>query len=165
MKQRLLSKNNFSWGSAIAYFKHLPKFLSFVFSQEPVWKDLKGFKRSHMEQYIQWLHEYSKNNLTQRNAHPENYVARALNYIGKVLEDIQRYEYEIAPETNVRLLIFPEDRPKLRKKSIDQIDYIPDYVLEQLFVHINELHKQVVPVVWVAFKTGLRISDVLGLNL
>ena len=63
-----------------------------------------------------------------------------------------------------RLLLFPEDKPKLRKKSIDQIDYIPDYVLEQLFTHINDLHKDVIPVVWVAFKTGLRISDVLGLT-
>ncbi|UOQ91848.1 tyrosine-type recombinase/integrase [Halobacillus shinanisalinarum] len=164
IKQRLLSKNNFSWSSARAFLKHLPKFLSFVDSHEPEWKDLKGLKRSHMELYIQWLHEYSKNNLTQRNAHPENYVGRALSYVGKFLEDIQRYGYEIAPETHVQLLLFPDDKPKLRKKSVDQIDYIPDYVLEQLFAHINELHKQVVPVVWVAFKTGLRISDVLGLT-
>ena len=63
-----------------------------------------------------------------------------------------------------RLLLFPEDKPKLKKKSIDQIDYIPDYVLEQLFMHIDDLHKEVVPVVWVAYKTGLRISDVLGLT-
>ena len=82
----------------------------------------------------------------------------------KFLEDIQRYEYDIAPETPVRLLIFPEDKPKLRKKSIDQIDYIPDYVLEQLFTHLNDLHSDVIPVIWIAFKTGLRISDVLGLT-
>jgi hypothetical protein len=37
-------------------------------------------------------------------------------------------------------------------------------VLEQLFTHINELHKDVQSVIWVAFKTGLRISDVLGLT-
>ncbi|MDF9763493.1 hypothetical protein OKW24_005266 [Peribacillus simplex] len=51
-----------------------------------------------------------------------------------------------------------------KKKSVDQIDYIPDYVLEQLFIHINDLPKDLIPVVWVAFKTGLRISDVLGLT-
>jgi integrase len=90
-------------------------------------------------------------------------VSSSLTIIQKFLEDIQRYEYDIAPETHVRLLMFPEDKPKLRKKSIDQIDYIPDYVLEQLFTHINDLHKDVIPVVWVAFKTGLRISDVLEL--
>lgn len=88
-----------------------------------------------------------------------------MNTLQKFLEDIQRYEYEMAPETHVRLLIFPEDKPKLRKKSIDQIDYIPDYVLEQLFTHINDLHKDIIPVVWVAFKTGLRISEVLSITM
>ncbi|MCM3736834.1 tyrosine-type recombinase/integrase [Bacillus cytotoxicus] len=164
IKQRLLSKNHFSWGTARSYLAYLPSFLSLIFSLEPSWMNLKGLKRSHMERYIQWLHEYAKNNLTRKNAHPERYILNGLNFIGKFLEDIQRYEYDIAPDTNIRLLLFPEDKPKLKKKSIDQIDYIPDYVLEQLFMHIDNLHKEVVPVVWVAYKTGLRISDVLGLN-
>lgn len=164
IKQRLLSKNNFSWGTAKGYLKVLPNFTSLIFATEPTWKDLKGLKRSHIERYIQWLHEYAKSNLTQRNAHPEHYIRTSQNYVGKFLEDIQCYEYDIAPETPIQLLLFPEDKPKLRKKSIDQIDYIPEYVLEQLFTHINDLHKDVIPVVWVAFKTGLRISDVLGLT-
>lgn len=164
IKQRLLSKNNFSWGTAKGYLKVLPNFTTLIFATESTWKDLKGLKRSHIERYIQWLHEYAKSNLTQRNAHPEHYIRKSQNYVGKFLEDIQRYEYDIAPETPIQLLLFPEDKPKLRKKSIDQIDYIPEYVLEQLFTHINDLHKDVIPVVWVAFKTGLRISDVLGLT-
>ncbi|MFJ8531497.1 tyrosine-type recombinase/integrase [Bacillus sp. NPDC094106] len=163
-KQCLLSKNHFSWGTAANYLRVLPQFLSFLFSLEPTWDDLKRLKRSYIERYIQWLHEYSKNKVTQKNAHPEHYVMISLTRLGKFLEDIQRYEYDIAPETPVRLLIFPEDKPKLRKKSIDQIDYIPDYVLEQLFTHLNDLHSDVIPVIWIAFKTGLRISDVLGLT-
>ncbi len=164
IKQRLLSKNKFSWSSAKSYLHNLSKFLSFVFSQEPTWENLKGLKRSHMEQYIQWLHEYAKSNVKQKNAHPEHFISNTLVYVGQFLEDIQRYEYDIAPETHVQLLLFPEDKPKLRKKSVDQIDYIPDFVLEQLFTYINDLHKDVIPVVWVAYKTGLRISDVLGLT-
>jgi integrase len=163
IKQRL-SKNNFSWGTAREYLKYLPEFLSFVFSLEPIWDDLKGLKRSHMEQYIQLLHEYAKSNLRRKDAHPERYIAEGLKIIGKFLEDIQKYEYDIAPEKHVRLLLFPEDKPKRRKKSIDQIEHIPEFVLEQLFTHINELHKDVIPVILVAFKTGLRISDVLGLT-
>ncbi|TDK54240.1 transposase [Bacillus salipaludis] len=164
IKQRLLSKNNFSWGTAREYLKYLPEFLSFVFSLEPIWDDLKGLKRSHMEQYIQLLHEYAKSNLRRKDAHPERYIAEGLKIIGKFLEDIQKYEYDIAPEKHVGLLLFPEDKPKRRKKSIDQIEHIPEFVLEQLFTHINELHKDVIPVILVAFKTGLRISDVLGLT-
>lgn len=163
-KQRLLSKNHFSWCSAKGYLIHLSRFWSLIFSLEPSWTNLKGLKRSHMERYIQWLHEYTRSNLTQKNAHPESHIQLALTYIGKFLRDTQRYEYDIAPDTRIQLLLFPEDKPKLKKKSIDQIDYIPDYVLEQLFMHIDDLHKDVVPVVWVAYKTGLRISDVLGLT-
>lgn len=165
IKQRILSKNQFSWSSARMYLIYITGFLSFILSLEPTWNDLKGLKRSHMKQYIQWLHEYAQTNLKQRNAHPEDHVAKGLTYIGKFLNDIQLFEYDIAPETNGRLLLFPEDKPKLRKKSFDQIDHIPNFVLDQLFTHINGLHQEVIPVVWVAFKTGLRISDVLGLNV
>ncbi|MGR5874070.1 tyrosine-type recombinase/integrase [Bacillus pacificus] len=36
--------------------------------------------------------------------------------------------------------------------------------MEQLFTHINDLHPDVQPIVWIAYKTGLRISDTLGLT-
>ncbi|WP_332633054.1 tyrosine-type recombinase/integrase [Halalkalibacter flavus] len=163
-KQRLLSKNKFSVGTANKYVDKLSIFFSFIFSIEPTWQDFKALKRSHLEKYIEHLHEYTKYNLKQRNSNPEDFVRKSLSTVQKFLEDIQRYEYEIAPETHVRLLIFPEDKPKVRKRSIDQIDYIPDHVLEQLFTQIDDLHKEVTPVVWIAFKTGLRISDVLGLT-
>ncbi|MES5938937.1 MULTISPECIES: tyrosine-type recombinase/integrase [unclassified Bacillus cereus group] len=163
-KQRLISKNKFSWSTALNYVINLSKFFTFIFALEPTWKDLKTLKRTHIEKYIEYLHEYAKNNSRNQNLYPEQNVITSLSALQKFLEDIQRYEYEMAPETHVRLLISPEDKPKLRKKSIDQIDYIPDSVLEQLFTHINDLHKDVQPVVWIAFKTGLRISDVLGLT-
>ncbi|HHT7240209.1 tyrosine-type recombinase/integrase [Bacillus cereus] len=160
IKQRLISKNHFSWSSACNYLKALPKFLSFIFSMEPAWNDLKGLKRSHMEKYIQWLQEYAN----KKSADPEKYISEKLKIIGKFLEDIQLCDYDISPDTHVRLLLFPGDTPKLRKKSIGKIDYITDFVLEQLFTHLNDLHSEVIPVVWIAFKTGLRISDVLGLT-
>ena len=87
-----------------------------------------------------------------------------MNSIQKFLSDIQLREYDIAPIKNIRVLIFPEDKPKVTKKSNDQIDYVPDFVLEQLFDNINKLHKDVISVVYVMLKTGLRISDALGLT-
>lgn len=163
-KQRLLSKNRFSWSTAMNYLKVLPKFFTFIFSLEPAWKDLKLLKRNHIEKYIEYLHEYTQTKLTQKSANPELYTKSALSIVQKFLEDIQRYEYAMAPEKHVRLLIFPEDKPEPRKKSLEQIGYIPDFILEQLFSQLDELHKDVAPVVWVAFKTGLRISDVLELT-
>ncbi|MGG3652607.1 tyrosine-type recombinase/integrase [Bacillus pseudomycoides] len=161
IKQRLMGRQDLSFATARVYSRTLTKFFSFIFSLEPTWNDLKDLKRSHMELYIQWLHEDTKNKGIEN---PERYISEGLKLISKFLGDIQKYEYDIAPTTNVRLLIFPGDKPKVKKKPYGQIDYIPDFVLEQLFVHLNELHKDIIPVVWVAFKTGLRISDVLELT-
>lgn len=164
-KQRLLANNKFSWGSAQCYmYLGLNNFINFILELEPKWNDLRGLERSHIEGYIEWLNSYVKNNINRKNANPSKYKIMALGCIQKFLLDIQVREYSIAPIKNVRILIFPEDKPKLKKKSYDQIDYVPDFILDQLFKHINNLHKQIVPVIWVMYKTGLRISDVLGLN-
>ncbi|EDZ57029.1 transposition regulatory protein TnpB [Bacillus cereus H3081.97] len=162
-KQRLLSKNKFSWGTAQNYLGTLSTFFTFIFRIEPLWENLEHLNRTHIERYIEHIHDHS-NNSKRPDSHPERYVNSTLSIIQKFLEDIQRYEYEMAPKNHIRLLIFPEDRPKLRKKPRDHINYIPDYVLEQLFTHIDDLHKDVIPVIWIAFKTGHRISDILGLT-
>lgn len=164
IKQRLLSKHNFVWCTATNYMKLLPNFLNFISSIEPSWNDFRKLSRKHIEQFIEWLHQYVSCHLKRRNAHPESYILMSMSIISKFLADIQRYEYAMAPEHSVRKLIFPEDKPKTKKKSYDQIDHIPQLVLEQLFEKLNHLHQDFQPVIWVAFKTGLRISDVLGLK-
>lgn len=58
----------------------------------------------------------------------------------------------------------PQDLPKHEKIEKNQIDYIPDFVLDQLFENINSLPEEIIPIIWIAFKTGLRISDVLTLK-
>ncbi len=118
----------------------------------------------HIEKYIESLNEYTKHNLTQRNANPNSYKIFALNCIQKFLDNIQREEYDIAPQKDVKRLILPDDKPRLKKKLYDQIDYIPDYVLEQLMNNIDRLHEEVKPVVLIMLYTGLRISDTLSLK-
>ena len=120
--------------------------------------------RHHILKYIEQLNIYAKNNLTQKNANPKQYIARSLTTIQKFLGDIQIREYDIAPIKSVNVLIFPEDKPKVPKKSNDQIDYVPDFVLEQLFDNINNLCEEVIPVVYIMYKTGLRVSDALKLT-
>jgi hypothetical protein len=71
----------------------------------------------------------------------------------KIWDIINLATIAIAPYQDIRFLIYPQDLPKHEKKNSSQIDYIPDFVLEQLFEHINDLHKDLIPVVWIAFKT------------
>ena len=160
IKQRLISSENFSWGTAVSYLNTISIFVNTVCELEPIWNDLKGLERQHILKYIERLNIYAKENSTN----PKQYVAKSLSIVQKFLLDIQVREYDIASIKNVKTLILPEDKPKLSKKSNDQIDYISDFVLEQLFDNINNLHTDVIPVVYTMFKTGLRISDVLGLK-
>ena len=163
-KQRLLSRNNFSIGTARNYCKHIPIFLNFINQLEPTWTDLKGLNRGHVQKFIAYLNEYAQTQLTNKNENPTHYILKSLSTVETFLSDIQRYDYEIAPMTPIQKLIYRDDKPKQPKKSADKVDYIPDFVLDQLFEHINDLHPHVIPVVYVAFRSGLRICDVLTLN-
>lgn len=164
IRQRLITNNKFSWNTARNYLIYIPPFINYICELESTWNDLKNLERHHIEKYIRWLNIYAKNNLTNKNANPKGYILSGLSIIQKFLSDIQIREYYIAPIKDIRILIYPEDKPKVYKKYNDQIDYIPDFVLEQLFDNINNLHKEIASVVYTMFKTGLRISDVLGLK-
>lgn len=164
IKIRLLGARNFSFATANNYVVYVPIFLNFISELEPEWNDLNNLTREHLEKFLEYLNHYAKNNLKAKNANPTNAIAQRIGFVKKFLEDFQRYEYRIAPKKPVTKLIYPGDIPSRLKKSTDDIDHVPDFVLEQLFEHINDLHPDVQPVVWVMFKTGLRISDALGLT-
>lgn len=163
-RQRLISKYKFAWTTAQNYINVISKFLAYLFEVEPDWDELKGLKRNHIQGYIHSLHEYA-NQFEHKKANPEGYVASSLRILRKILKDLQRYQYKCAPLENVNLLIFIEDIPEKRKKSISQIDYIPDSVLKQLFNHLDDLDKDIQIIVWLAYKTGLRASDILTLTV
>ncbi|CAM4118343.1 tyrosine-type recombinase/integrase [Bacillus albus] len=164
IKTRLLGGKQLSWNSAVNYLKFVRNFLNFISQLEPNWSTLNTLTRKHIENYLEYLHYHAKNNLKSKNANPKRYISENLTLVYTFLKDTQHFEYIIAPKKSISRLIYSQDYPKLGKKSDDDIDYIPDYVLEQLFAHINDLHPEVQPIVWVAYKTGLRIGDTLGLT-
>ncbi len=164
IKTRLLGGGRFSWGTALYYMRALPRFFNFISELEPEWNDLNGLTREYIEKYLEHLYHYKKNNSKQKNSNLKKFISSNLECTYMFLRDTQRFDYIIAPEKPTSKLLYSEDYPKINKKSDDDINYIPDYVLEQLFKNINDLHPDVQPVALVAFKTGLRISDVLGLT-
>ncbi|WOA55333.1 tyrosine-type recombinase/integrase [Bacillus mycoides] len=164
IKIRLLGARNFSYGSAVNYLIYAPMFLNFISELEPDWNDLNNLTREHLEKYLEYLNHYAKNRIKRKNANSTSCIINNIKSVKIFLNDIQRYEYSIAPKKPVTKLIYPGDIPNMPKKSTDDIDYVPDFVLEQFLEHINELHPDVQPVVWVMYKTGLRISDALGLT-
>ncbi|WP_050613319.1 tyrosine-type recombinase/integrase [Bacillus testis] len=164
IKNRLLGARNFSWGTALRYSLNCKVFLDFISDLEPDWNGLNEITREHFEKYLEYLNHYVTNNIKQKNANPTHFITKNISIVKVFLEDSQRYEYSIAPKKPVAKLIYPGDIPNMPKKATDDIDHVPDFVLEQLFEYINDLHPDVQPVVWVMYKTGLRISDALGLT-
>lgn len=159
IKKRLLLGRRFTWATAINYSKRVRFFLNFISEIEPSWDDLNALSREQIEKFLVHLRKHAKKN-NLKKSYIKHHVVDSYSF----LKDIQRFDFSIAPVLSSSKFLYPEDYPKLDKKSEDDIDYIPDFVLDQLFGNINELHLDVQPVVWVAYKTGLRISDVLELT-
>ena len=163
IKHKLLNKT-FAWNTARMYMSYLPMFFNWVTQMEPSWIDLKDLERKHILEYIVHLDEYIRTRPLPRNANPAQYKNRALTIAHKFLSDMQLFGTEVAPLRDIRTLIFSSDKPKIPKKSYSDTDYIPDIVLDQLFTHINKLRPDAVPIIWIMYKTGLRISDALLLR-
>lgn len=160
-KKKLISKYLVA-ETAIGYLQHLRSFFNFVDIKEPNWRDLSLLSRKHILEFIEQLTKYSKQN--SKISNQERYIIQGIIALKQFLMYLEETESRIAPRRSVKVLIFPSDKPKQKKKPYDQIDHIPDFVIEQLFLQLNDLHKDVQPIVWIAFKTGLRISDLLLLK-
>lgn len=158
-KEKLLGGKNFTTGTAMQYLVPIKNFCNFLENIEPLWVDFNNLNRNHILQFIEHLHEiYTGKNIN-------NYLLRAINIIQTFLEDLQLREYDFSPTLPVTKLITPIDKPNAIKKSKSTIDYIPDYVLDQLFGKIELIsNKDIITIVWILYKTGLRISDVLELK-
>lgn len=164
IREKIISNNRFTCGTAQNYLPMLTKFMNFISDSEPRWKTLKSLDRNHVEKYIEWLHTYCYNRKKHNNDNSNDYMIVSIRRTSHFLTEIQLKEYDIAPKISISKLFFDTDKPTKMKKAIDQIKYIPDSVLEQLFNYINYLDENTIPAIWVMFKTGLRISDVLSLH-
>jgi integrase len=156
-----LLSNDLSWGSARNYMCFIPPFLDFIFTMEPDWNNLVMLTRSHIEKYLEKLNKEVK--VKQRVTNSRHHIIKSVSAVKKFLQGLQEVHSDLAPKKDIRVLIFPEDKSKYKRRS-EKVNFIPDNVLEQLFENLSYLHEEVQPIIWIAFKTGLRISDTLRLN-
>lgn len=101
-------------------------------------------------------------NLNKQYNNPKSYIVKSLSVIKKVLLDIQTKEYDIASLENINLLIHQEDKPRVSKKSYNQINYILDFILEQLFDNINNLHKERIKISYADIYKRLRYYGIFS---
>ncbi|HBI5793594.1 TPA: tyrosine-type recombinase/integrase [Listeria monocytogenes] len=159
IKDRLLGKRHMSWHSAQAYSRILSRFFNIISPTGTEKKAIRNLERKDILAFIEWTRcYYAENNRKGL----ENHLNRCMGVLQKFLEELQSLEHKEAPRKSIRQLINPGDFPKYTQHR--QVNSIPDSVLEQLFSNLNYLHPEVIPIVWITFKTGLRISDVLTLT-
>lgn len=159
IKDRLLGKRHMSWHSAQAYARILSRFFNIISPTGTEKKAIRNLERKDILDFIEWTRcYYAENNRKGL----DNHLNRCMGILQKFLEELQLLEHKEAPRKSIRQLINPGDFPKYIQHR--QVNSIPDSVLEQLFNNLNYLHPEVSPIVWITFKTGLRISDVLTLT-
>lgn len=159
IKDRLLGKRQMSWHSAQDYARTLSRFFNVVSPIGTEKKPIRNLERKDILNFIEWIRCYFAEK--KRNG-VENHLNGCMGKIQKFLEELQLLEHSEAPKKSIRQLINPEDFPKYTQHR--SVNSIPDSVLDQLFRNLNYLHPEVIPIVWIMFKTGLRISDVLSLT-
>ena len=105
------------------------------------------------------------NSIHKGQAPSGNYINRSLSFLETFIEYLQRFEWNEAPIKPVRLLFFPEDKPKLPPKSVDNVKYISDFVWEQIINYMEKMPEEIRQIVLLLEATGFRISDTCALKI
>ncbi|MFL6555026.1 MAG: tyrosine-type recombinase/integrase, partial [Bacillus sp. (in: firmicutes)] len=167
IKNRVLIQESLGWGSAIQNIAKLPVFFNFIHEKYPNWVSLEQLSRNDIEQFIAFLrtHPMGGNSHYKGQAPSDNYINRSIIFLETFIEYLQRFEWDEAPIKPVRLLIFPEDKPKLPPKSKDNVKYISDFVWEQIMNHMEKLPEEIRQIILLLEATGFRISDTCALKI
>lgn len=159
IKDRLLGKRHLSWSTGQSYARTISRLFNVISPTGSEKQAIHNINRKDILDFIEWIRiYYSKNGLQG----VDNHLNKCMGQIKTFIEDLQLIEHTEAPIRSVHQLINLDDFP--RYTAVKKVTYIPDDVLDQLFRNLNYLHHEVIPIVWIAFKTGLRISDVLTLT-
>lgn len=167
IKNRLLIQESLSWGSAIQNTSKLQVFFKFIHEKYPSWLSLNQLSRIDIEQFIEFLrtHPMGGNSHYKGQAPSQNYVNRSITFLETFIEYLQRFEWTEAPMKPVKLLIFPEDKPKMPPKSQRNVKYISDFVWEQIMNHMEKLPEEIRQIILLLEATGFRISDTCALKI
>lgn len=160
-KLRLLARNHFNWSTALTNIRYARCFMNFLSEREPHCSTFEDLTRQHIENYLEYLNARA----VKRNAkNISEYIHHYMGQLKLLLDDLQIYEFDIAYKKNINRLIRSTDIPSRNRERFKTIKFIPDCVIDQLLTTLDALDKRVQPIVWIMFKTGLRISDVLSLQ-
>lgn len=169
VKLRLFSQQSIKFNTVTNNLSNIVRFLEFINSSYPEWRDLRDLSRKDIEKYLQYLRETPMGGTTRNNIHQapssNHHIQKCMNTLNSFIEIIQRVDWIEAPTILVNRLIFSEDKPTRNYTIKDEIGHIPDNIWNEVILHIDQFPKQYVPIILVMEASGFRTCDVLSLNL
>lgn len=128
---------------------------------------MEQLSRNDIEEFIELLrtNPMGGNSNYKGQAPSDNYINRTIAFLETFIQYLQRFEWGEAPIKPVRLLIFPEDKPKSPPKSKENVKYISDFVWEQIMNHMEKLPEDIRQIILLLEATGFRISDTCALKI
>lgn len=131
--------------------------MTFIHKRYPLWSDLKALNRRDIEDYLVWHNQELHDKVPSKR-----YYLIALHVF---LENIEKLQFDEAPDLSVSVLLFKEDFPRKITRTENDIKYIPEGVLQQIEERLEYLTPtRFILVVILLRATGWRISDILNLR-
>jgi len=167
---RVINNDSIRWKSAILEVSKLRRFFNFLNTLYPNWKDLRNLSREDIESYIEFIKTNSMGGNSKSSQYKDkeptdNYIWSMIANLETFLYYIQRYEWIEAPIKPIRVLIYQEDRPKLKPRKISDYKYMTDNVWKQIDENIEKMDSQYVPMILIMKATGFQLVDVLNLKI
>src|SRR5690625_704054 len=172
IKECLIIHQTLSWGSIRNHLTVISRFLTFLTSLHPDWKDIIKLSREDILKYISFLRTTPMGGVSNSKSFykgrspSDNHVYTGIRKAKRFVTYLQRFEWPEAPITSVNKLFFTEDLPELSwSKKRDTIKYIPDEIWDQVINNIDKLPTKYIPILITLEASGFRISDVLSLKI
>lgn len=116
--------SHLSFGQCSLDLRVIKLFMTFIHKRYPLWSDLKALNRRDIEDYLVWHNQELHDKVPSKR-----YYLIALHVF---LENIEKLQFDEAPDLPVSVLLFKEDFPRKITRTENDIKYIPEGVLQQI---------------------------------
>ncbi|CAK6476445.1 tyrosine-type recombinase/integrase [Bacillus sp. EB93] len=144
-----LKLNTVSFSHVHDFASRLKEFFNFISKNYKEIRRIKQLTRKEIEAYLSVVNQMGLSSST---------ITGRISCLEVFFSTINRFEWEDSPS---KMLIFPEDYPKLVRA---QPRYIDEYVLEQLNGKLDKLEPYIATMVMVLQECGMRISELCTLK-
>ena len=154
----------FSFSNCIQRIHFLQEFLNWLVASSPTISTFADLNMNHIDAYLSYCRATPNGKGRKKS---DMQVWYHLHSVRAFLEYLEINSHPFRTREPVQKVLGPHNMiaPKSFYRTVEQIKYIPEYVLHQFDKHIQDLSPRYIPLAIVLRATGWRISDVLLLKM